>query len=119
MTINPLEIPCAYCGRMPVVPPEWPTLLYCPDCEQAITAEEWITGGINALAGMLMREFSLRIEECEPVEKDEEGHWMIRSFMWETGEWPLRKGGTENDPVLESFEEAVLDAWKKLKVEGK
>ena len=111
MTINPLEIPCAYCGRSPVVPPEWPTLIYCPDCEQAITAEEWITGGINAMAGELTK----RHIHFSFTKTPNRNYWSC----WQEDSSVVNGGWLSFGGRFDTFEEAVLDAWEALKKEGK
>ena len=59
--------------------------------------EDWITGGINALVGKLARQ-GIRIED--------KSYGETPSWAWVTDEIWVKRG---------SFEEAVWDAWEKMK----
>lgn len=104
--IDPFEIPCVYCGRLPVVSDKYTAqlLYYCPDCEQAIPPEEWITGGINAMAGKLMRKGIYIFQPHPPLDT-----W------WWGKEWHHSPKDLFTAEIsFNTFEEAVLDAWKHL-----
>ncbi len=101
MTIDPLKIPCAFCGFLPVIGNGLLGLISCTNCSAVVMEDEWITGGINALVGKLARQ-GIRIEDKSYRETP--------SWAWVTDEIWVKRG---------SFEEAVLDAWKTLKREEK
>lgn len=96
MTIDPLTIPCPFCGEYPIVK-DWRNNIYCKDCEISLTPEEWVEGGINALVGKLARQ-GIRIED--------KSYGETPSWAWVTDEIWVKRG---------SFEEAVWDAWEKMK----
>ena len=99
MTIDPPTIPCAYCGEFSKLSnlPYWIT---CSECYSVIQPQNWITGGINALAGKLMRQ---DIFICKTY----------KGWTWDKiseDEDEDASGG-----MFPSFEECVLDAWEYLK----
>ena len=105
MTIDPLKIPCPHCGTNPIIPVESRTWIMCRECENAVPPKEWITGGINALAGKLMREEFYFSSISSPKGK---------SWCWDNE-------GSISDDIAEigggpfdTFEEAVFDAWEYL-----
>ena len=59
MTINPLTIPCAYCGESgEITAPERMSMenrIACRRCKIVLRPAVWLTGGINALVGKLLR----------------------------------------------------------------
>ena len=52
MTIDPLTIPCPFCEEAITELSE--DAVTCEVCDIDIPIHEWITGGINALAGKLI-----------------------------------------------------------------
>lgn len=96
MTIDPLTIPCPFCGGHPIVKDwRWKNNIYCRDCEISLAPEEWIEGGINALVGKLLR-FGVSIWRSE-------GGW-----TWDD-DYDIGGSG----PTLEA---CVLDAWEKMEM---
>ena len=108
MTIDPLTIPCPFCGDLPVIKYWVGSIyhIYCENCEMALTPDTWITGGINALVGKLAR-----LEQVRFFTKD---------GFHQSWDWGYSWDNTYEDEILprnfDSFEEAVLDAWEKLKM---
>lgn len=113
MNIDALEVPCAYCGEFPeIIRPSYEDRerIVCKRCGHYFEEPElWITGGINSMAGMLMRRhiyFSF-----------------IKTPKWEHWNWDDEFSVTDDETSFggpfDTFEEAVLDAWKKLKMEEK
>lgn len=102
MTVNSFDIPCAYCGRLPLSDQYDEELLCCPDCEQSITKEEWKEGGIHAMAGKLMRE------------EGSIGYAGGMNWRWS---FPQDEHGRYPWGLSSSFEQAVIDAWKYFKRE--
>ena len=104
MAINPLEIPCAYCGKNDVkfigIDLDSMTHIYCLPCDLMIPQGDWVNGSINALAGILMRN-GIYLENVTYSESDV---WIMSSV-----EKPI---GIKSA----SFEEAVLDAYQFLKL---
>ena len=100
MTIDPLTIPCAYCGGFPDRYDN--SQVYCQYClsledEDAVlqTDDDWITGGINALVGKLVR-------SGVEVWKSEDG------WTWDSED--------DAGKAWQTFEYCVLDAWEKAKM---
>ena len=103
MTIDPLTIPCPFCGnsgnRKEFLTEDWEMVveITCFTCEMKVSTKDWITGGINALVGKLARQ-GIRIED--------KSYGETPSWAWVTDEIWVKRG---------SFEEAVWDAWEKMK----
>ena len=105
MTIDPLTIPCAYCGNVGVEKESITTYgsfdivleIVCYTCGTQVLPSVWLTGGINALVGKLARQ-GIRIED--------KSYGETPSWAWVTDEIWVKRG---------SFEEAVWDAWEKMK----
>ena len=93
MNIDPLKVPCPFCGRLPEEA-DYPDWISCPDCCPRIEPESWITGGINALVGQLLR-------SGVEVWKSEDG-------------WTWWDGDDAAGRVWQTFEYCVLDAWEKM-----
>ena len=103
MTIDPETIPCAYCGNAGVARESVTAYGYydvdvvleivCCTCKTHVLSSEWITGGINALVGKLLR-FGVSIWRSE-------GGW-----TWDD-DYDIGGSG----PTLEA---CVLDAWEKM-----
>ena len=57
MTIDPLDIPCAYCSGKGEKHEsiEYGVEISCYSCEVKVFVDDWITGGINALFGRIAR----------------------------------------------------------------
>ena len=99
MIIDPLTIPCPFCGgkgekRESV---EYGMEISCLACVVTVCAEGWLTGGINALVGKLLR-FGVSIWRSE-------GGW-----TWDD-DYDIGGSG----PTLEA---CVLDAWEKIREKG-
>ena len=108
MAIDPLKICCAYCGSLPMESSIHIDTLFCSDCRQKIATENWVTGGINAMVGKLVRR---RIY-----------FYSIKSPKPERWGWDDEQNADGNDPksgggYFSTFEDAVLDAWETLKEE--
>ena len=108
MTIHPLKIPCAYCGGAgEITAPERMSMekrISCRRCRIVLRPAAWIEGGINALAGKLMR------KDCSI------GY--AGGMNWR---WSFPPGEEEEEGkfgTAPSFEMAVLDAWEILEKEG-
>lgn len=107
MTIDPLTIPCAYCGNAGI-PKESITThgsfdvaleIVCYACETQVLPPDWIYGGINALVGKLLR-------SGVEVWRSEDG------WTWD--------GDGVAGKAWQTMEACVLDAWEKAKMgEGK
>lgn len=97
MTIDPLTIPCPFCGRLPEASyyPDW---VVCSKCCPMMDPKDWITGGINALAGKLMRQ---DIFICKTY----------KGWTWDK----ISEDEDASGGMFPSFEECVLDAWEYLK----
>lgn len=110
MTIDPLKIPCPFCGSFPVIGNGSSGLISCPNCLPLMMEEDWIEGGINALAGKLER-----LEGIKFFQKDYGFH-----RVWD---WGYSWDDNHEDGILprqfNSFDEAVFDAWETLKREKK
>ena len=98
MTIDPLTIPCPFCGRLPEEA-DYSDWISCPDCCPRIEPKSWIEGGINALAGKLMKE-NIFVELHPPYIKPQ--------WVWSVD----RRKYTHKR--FDTFEEAVFDAWKSV-----
>ena len=98
MTIDPLAIPCPFCGSLPEEA-DYDDWISCPDCCPRIEPKNWIEGGINTLAGKLMKENFF----IEPHPLSIKPKWV----------WCMdRRKYTHKQ--FDSFEEAVLDAWEYI-----
>ena len=103
MTIDPLTIPCAYCGNAGVARESITTHgsfdvvleIVCYTCETQVLPSVWITGGINALVGQLAR-------SGVEIWKSEDG------WTWD--------GDGEAGKAWQTFEYCVLDAWEKMEM---
>lgn len=106
--IDPLEVPCAYCGALPEksVEPDDPTeydcrWLFCDVCHSdSYTPEEWIIAGINAMDGKLMR------KGCSIA--------YLGGMNWGWAFPPDNEMEMSNYGFASSFEQAVLDAFNHL-----
>ena len=97
MTIDPLTIPCPFCEETITELSE--DAVTCEVCDIDIPIDEWIHGGINALAGKLMKENFF----VEPLPLSIKPKWV----------WCMdRRKYTHKQ--FNSFDEAVLDAWEYL-----
>lgn len=101
MTIDPLTIPCPFCGRLPEEA-DYDDWISCPDCCPRIEPKNWIEGGINTLAGKLMKE-NIFIG-LHPFSVKKKWTWSI--VCLDHNEYTRK--------LFDSFEEAVLDAWEYL-----
>ena len=101
MTIDPLKVPCPFCGRLPEEA-DYDDWISCPDCCPRIEPGSWIEGGINTLAGKLMKENIF--VELHPFSTKKKWTWSIVGLD--------RYEYTHQ--VFDTFEEAVLDAWEYL-----
>ena len=105
MTIDPETIPCAYCGsngkgdEFIFTHGSFDVTLgvKCLKCGTETSPSDWITGGINALVGKLLR-FGVSIWRSE-------GGW-----TWDD-DYDIGGSG----PTLEA---CVLDAWEKIREKG-
>lgn len=97
MTIDPLEIPCAYCRQFPIRH-QSAEYLYCTECCYVQSFKKWITGGINAMAGQLMRK-NVHIT-------------FIPNESWSWNDFSRKYLMSASPIYFSSFEQAVLDAWK-------
>ena len=99
MNIDPETVPCAYCGSTDSIFThgsfDVTNGIKCLTCDAETSPENWITGGINALAGKLAR-------SGVEVWKSEDG------WTWD--------GDGVAGKAWQTFEEAVLDAWEKAKM---
>ena len=104
MTINPLDIPCAYCNGKgeKYESIEYGVEISCYSCEVKVFVDDWITGGINALVGKLAR----RGVHIEDMSYGKDSSWA----------WASDKG-SQMGTSFKTFEACVLDAWEKLKRE--
>ena len=93
MTIDPLKVPCPFCGRLPEEA-DYDDWISCPDCCSRIEPKNWIECGINALVGQLLR-------SGVEVWKSEDG-------------WTWWDGDDAAGRVWQTFEYCVLDAWEKM-----
>ncbi len=103
MTIDPETIPCAYCGNAGVARESVTAYGYydvdvvleivCCTCKTHVLSSEWITGGINALVGKLLR-FGIEI--------------------WESSEGWTWDSTDEEGKAWQTFDYCVLDAWEKM-----
>ena len=116
MTIDPLTIPCAYCGGFPDRYDN--SQVYCQYClsledEDAVlqTDDDWITGGINALVGELTK----RHIHFSFTKTPNRNYWSC----WQEDSSVVNGGWLSFGGRFDTFEEAVLDAWEALKKEGK
>lgn len=91
--IDPTKVPCAMCQAED--PESLSDSVICDYCNACVTPEEWIAGGINAIAGRLVRE-----TEWHPAKMD--------------GKWYMTAGPEDGVGPYDSFDEAVLDAYKHL-----
>ena len=106
MNIDPEMIPCAYCGSTDSIFThgsfDVTNGIKCLTCDAETSPENWITGGINALAGKLMRQ---DIFICKTY----------KGWTWDKiseDETKEKDGG-----IFQSFEECILDAWEKTREE--
>lgn len=101
MTIDPLTISCAYCGSKGEKHEsvEYGMEISCLACGVTVYVDDWITGGINALAGKLMKE-NIFVELHLPYIKPQ--------WVWSVDR---RKYIHKR---FDTFEEAVFDAWKSV-----
>ena len=99
MTIDPLTIPCPFCGGFgEITAPERMSMenrIVCRRCKIVLRPADWITGGINALVGKLLR-------SGVEVWKSEDG------WTWD--------GDGVAGKAWQTFEYCVLDAWEKTKM---
>ena len=101
MTIDPETIPCAYCGsngkgdEFIFTHGSFDVTLgvKCLKCGTETSPSDWITGGINALVGKLLR-FGIEI--------------------WESSEGWTWDSTDEEGKAWQTFEYCVLDAWEKM-----
>ena len=102
MIIDPLGIPCAYCGgkgekRESV---EYGMEISCLACGVTVYVDDWIEGGINALIGKLHRH-----------------HTYVENLLLDSSDKPwfwINSKGKKGGPFA-SLDEAALDAWKNFK----
>ncbi len=106
MIIDPLEIPCAYCGGAgEVTAPERMSMekrISCRRCRIVLRPAVWITGGLNALIGKLHRH-----------------HTYVENLLLDSSDKPwfwINSEGKKGGPFA-SLDEAALDAWKKMEIE--
>ena len=107
MTIDPFTIPCAFCQStlfLQDVSTDDEELICCESCATIVSPKIFIFGGINALAGKLMKENFF--VEPHPLSIKPKWTWCMD-----------RRKYTHKQ--FDSFEEAVLDAWETLKREEK
>ena len=98
MTIDPMTIPCPFCEEI-IIERSDEDFVTCEVCDIDIPVHEWITGGINALVGKLLR-------SGVEVWKSEDG------WTWD--------GDGVAGKAWQTFEYCVLDAWEKMEMrEGK
>ncbi len=92
MTIDPITIPCPFCEEI-IVERSDEDAVTCEVCDIDIPVNDWITGGINALVGKLLR-FGIEI--------------------WESSEGWTWDSTDEEGKAWQTFEYCVLDAWEKM-----
>ena len=99
MTIDPLTIPCAYCGGSgEITAPERMSMekrISCKRCRIVLEPPVWIAGGINALVGKLVRKGVM---------------------VWQSPEGWTWDSEDEEGKAWQTFEYCVLDAWEKSKM---
>ena len=97
MTIDPLTIPCPFCGGFgEITAPERMSMenrIVCRRCKIVLRPADWITGGINALVGQLLR-------SGVEVWRSEDG------WTWD--------GDGVAGKAWQTMEACVLDAWEKM-----
>lgn len=95
MNIDPVDIPCVYCSGKgeKYESIEYGVEISCYSCGIKIFMDDWITGGINALVGKLLR-FGIEI--------------------WESSEGWTWDSTDEEGKAWQTFEYCVLDAWEKM-----
>ena len=107
MNIDSFTIPCPFCQStlfLQDVSTDDEELICCESCATIVSPNIFISGGINALAGKLMKE-NIFVES----------HLLSIKPKWT---WCMdRRKYTHKQ--FDSFEEAVLDAWETLKREEK
>ncbi len=96
MTIDTITIPCPFCEEI-IVERSDEDFVTCEVCDIDLPVHDWITGGINAMVGKLLR-------SGISVWRSDEG------WTWD-GDGDIGGSG----PTLEA---CVLDAWEKIREKG-